>query len=506
MPEYLSPGVYVEEVPSGPRPIEGVSTSTAGMVGLTERGPTRSRLVTSWGDFQSWYGGVIDPATSFAPFAARGFFDNGGQRLFVARVTRADAVAASMTLATAGAQTVIVTATGPGDWGNRIFLRVQPGTLDDAADPLRRLLRVTLLYYRVAPPMPFVDPLDRANIANPDRRVPDIVEDYDNLGVLPTQSDFFIARVTSHSHLIEVAWGNPAIAPDVPNPTGAFVQLATVAGADGVAAIVAATFQGNFADPPDQRMGLAALAGIDQISILMAPDEGNTVAIPTVADRNAVTNGLIDQCELLRDRFAVLSLDAGIGDVADPTFTNTRDTSYAAVYYPWIRVLDPQTSITALSRRLVTSPASTRARTSSAACTRRRPTRWSAASSTATQRHPQAARVHDRQARAGHPEPAGHQRAARLPRGRRGIRVWGARTLSVRSAVELRQRPPAVHLHRGVDRRGHAVGRVRAERRAAVGPRAPVVTQLPDLRSGAAARCRARPQTRRSSSPATARR
>ena len=50
--------------------------------GLTERGPTRPRMVTSWGDFVSWYGGIIDPAVSFMPFAARGFFDNGGQRLF----------------------------------------------------------------------------------------------------------------------------------------------------------------------------------------------------------------------------------------------------------------------------------------------------------------------------------------------------------------------------------------------------------------------------------------
>ena len=39
MPEYLAPGVYVEEIASGPRPIEGVSTSTSGMVGVTQRGP-----------------------------------------------------------------------------------------------------------------------------------------------------------------------------------------------------------------------------------------------------------------------------------------------------------------------------------------------------------------------------------------------------------------------------------------------------------------------------------
>jgi phage tail sheath protein FI len=85
MPEYLAPGVYVEEIPSGPVPIEGVSTSTAGMVGLTERGPLLPRMVTSFGDYQSWFGGIIDPAISFLPLAAKGFFDNGGQRLFVAR-------------------------------------------------------------------------------------------------------------------------------------------------------------------------------------------------------------------------------------------------------------------------------------------------------------------------------------------------------------------------------------------------------------------------------------
>ena len=52
MPEYLAPGVYIEEIATGPRPIEGVSTSTAGFVGETERGSTRPTLVTSWADFQ----------------------------------------------------------------------------------------------------------------------------------------------------------------------------------------------------------------------------------------------------------------------------------------------------------------------------------------------------------------------------------------------------------------------------------------------------------------------
>jgi phage tail sheath protein FI len=76
MPEYLAPGVYVEEIASGARPIEGVSTSTAGFVGGTERGPMDVRLVTSFGEFERVYGGLIDPDISFLPFAVRGFFEN----------------------------------------------------------------------------------------------------------------------------------------------------------------------------------------------------------------------------------------------------------------------------------------------------------------------------------------------------------------------------------------------------------------------------------------------
>src|SRR6267143_466766 len=59
MPEYLAPGVYIEEVSTGPRPIEGVSTSTSGFVGETERGPTHPVLVTSWQNYYQWFGGKV---------------------------------------------------------------------------------------------------------------------------------------------------------------------------------------------------------------------------------------------------------------------------------------------------------------------------------------------------------------------------------------------------------------------------------------------------------------
>ena len=64
MAEYLSPGVYVEEVESGAVPMEGVSTSTAGFIGMAERGPVigRPQLVTNFADYQRMYGSYLSEA------------------------------------------------------------------------------------------------------------------------------------------------------------------------------------------------------------------------------------------------------------------------------------------------------------------------------------------------------------------------------------------------------------------------------------------------------------
>jgi phage tail sheath protein FI len=91
VPDYLAPGVYVEEILNGLHPIEGVSTSTAGFVGETGMGPSAPTLITSWAEFERVFGGFIDgPPLNHPhphlPYAVRGFFDNGGKRAFVARV------------------------------------------------------------------------------------------------------------------------------------------------------------------------------------------------------------------------------------------------------------------------------------------------------------------------------------------------------------------------------------------------------------------------------------
>src|SRR4051812_44678807 len=84
MPEYLAPGVYVEEVDTGNKPIEGGSTSTVGFVGIAERGPTAPKFLGSFAEYARTYGGYVDNA--FLAHAVEGFFLNGGKRCFVVRV------------------------------------------------------------------------------------------------------------------------------------------------------------------------------------------------------------------------------------------------------------------------------------------------------------------------------------------------------------------------------------------------------------------------------------
>src|SRR5215475_4641935 len=102
MPEYLAPAVYVEEVDTGSKPIEGVSTSTSGMVGVTERGPVNVPiLVTSYGEYRRWFGDTLNPDLYgdhvFLPHAVDGFFTNGGKRVYITRVLPANGATLAQT-------------------------------------------------------------------------------------------------------------------------------------------------------------------------------------------------------------------------------------------------------------------------------------------------------------------------------------------------------------------------------------------------------------------------
>lgn len=120
MPDYLSPGVYIQEL-EGPAPITGVSTSIAAFVGMTERGPVNVPIMCGGqSDYTRWFGGLLmrdefadpnnpDRAHCYLPYAVAGFFNNAGQILYVTRVLPDEATYAQETLFDRGSSTAVAT-------------------------------------------------------------------------------------------------------------------------------------------------------------------------------------------------------------------------------------------------------------------------------------------------------------------------------------------------------------------------------------------------------------
>ncbi|GAA6184713.1 phage tail sheath subtilisin-like domain-containing protein [Aliiglaciecola sp. NS0011-25] len=160
MPEYLAPGVFVEEVSFRSKSIEGVPTSTTGFAGMAKWGPVcyreqgiqgptscEPRLITSFTEFERVYGaleniqiddgGTIAPRLPYLAHSARAFFENGGKRLYVSRVFAANTGADSSDFDTAadawgigraavpisGNSDAILQARWPGEMGN-MFVKV----------------------------------------------------------------------------------------------------------------------------------------------------------------------------------------------------------------------------------------------------------------------------------------------------------------------------------------------------------------------------------------------
>lgn len=313
MPEYLAPGVFIEEIERGPKPIEGVATSTAAFLGPTERGRLKPRLTTSYGEYLRFFGDIFGP-DNYMPYAVRAFFDNGGRRCYVARIVGEGAQPATVDL-----EGLTLTATGPGTAYDRVWVRISEGTTRQA-DGTAAGFRLQLDYWAND-----VDvPADAASI--PNAVPPTLSEDFDDLSVDPNSQAFFEKRVNNgNSSLVEIS--APA---GVALPSGSDGRLS--GGTDG-APITNATYDG--ADPdPNNRTGLAALD----------LDEFREVAIVHTPGADYLTAGrIITHCERNRFRFAVVDSLANQADAStvDPR-SQITDTSYAGLYYPWYFISDPR--------------------------------------------------------------------------------------------------------------------------------------------------------------------
>ena len=127
MPTYLHPGVYIEEVPSGAKPIEGVSTSVAAFVGAARRGPAgEANLIQKLDDYTAEYG-EIESTDDAMGFAVQAFYLNGGGAAYICRLVGEGSEQAeeSFTGEDTGATDILtVRANSVGRWGNEVYVRI----------------------------------------------------------------------------------------------------------------------------------------------------------------------------------------------------------------------------------------------------------------------------------------------------------------------------------------------------------------------------------------------
>lgn len=370
MAEYLSPGVYVEEYDNSPRTIESAGTSTAGFVGMAVKGPSSGApaLVTNFASFQKQFGGFLNEYTHgeyrYLAYAVEQFFVNGGTRCFVARVVPPDAKKAAGTFGILAAEAV-----DEGKWGNKIMIsastscRKKIQLLEKLGDKIYRgkslsgfregdlvsfhgeVNRIAAIYdEEVTMEEEFTeDPVDKnivpVNVVTSleidlSVRYEDAVESYVGMTLNQASPDYIEKRM-GRSELVKIA-----CTPDdrLKNPVemilgdGIFDGSVTLSGgSDGtLASVNDGTFIGEDLGPGN-RTGIQAFLENDLVSMM---------AVPGVTSPE-VEVSLVSHCENMKSRVAVLDMPKQMtktGELIE--FRSMIDSTYAAMYHPWISVFD----------------------------------------------------------------------------------------------------------------------------------------------------------------------
>lgn len=334
MPELLHPGVYVQEVSSGVRPIEGVSTSTAAFIGVTSKGPlpgtvlptgriAQPVLVTSFTDYLRQFGGFR--RDSFLTYAVRAFYDNGGRRVYIVRVAT-NAVTATLPAA-AG---LPIAAANQGAWGNDVWV-----SLDASSDGVAGNFKLIVMTGTSAT-----------------EAARNVVETYDNVTFqagTTAPPNYVRTLVNGRSEYIAFT-GNltsaPAAIPMAPT------RLTT--GSDGVAVTPTAHLGSAAADNSVTGTGLRALDKITDVNLIAIPGVGDAASVSAAMGYCKNTRALQD-CFFIGDVGSVTSveaarLDGAVTDVrtiaqartyAVTSITDKSVGDYGAIYFPWVLSADP---------------------------------------------------------------------------------------------------------------------------------------------------------------------
>ena len=326
MPTYTAPGVYVEEIPSSQKSLSAAATAIAAFVGFTENAPnddpsdpegTKPRLVTSWTQFEELYGGFVNGY--MLPLSVYGYFQNGGSIAYIVRVPNTEPANEPSRVALPAADRAL---------GTPLTIEsIEPGA------PLSVVVRSA--DSDDDGPSPFdldvlmggqqVETFENLTLDPGDRNVATVV----NATSTKVKVSLDLKEGVDLGTMIEVMKPGtyPLVAPaPLPIP---------VSGK-------------KFTGSETARTGINGLSIADEVTMVMVPDLVTAATRPDgtidLAMWKAVQTALIGHCELQGNRMAILDAPPGMSvqqvkewrsDVA------MYDSAFAALYYPWIKVENP---------------------------------------------------------------------------------------------------------------------------------------------------------------------
>ncbi len=335
MPTYLTPGVYVEEIPAQSKPIEGVGTSVAAFVGLAPGGPLNTPMrISNWTQFARTFGDPSNPdagpfmSGAYLAHSVYGFFQNGGGLCWVVRVGGDSSNGAGPPIA----QAALPAAANPSlDAYRAVALPAADGdvSLELSEEP--------------PPPPPDGEEGDGGGgkEAEPSWRLVVTAgsarEEHEGLTLKRGRTNI-ATKVNSASKLIRL------------EETGASLPEGQRAPATGTYSLVAAAVAptdltgGDFEGDVARRQGLGSIAAIDEVTMLVVPDLQTLGEDAQIRD---LQGKMVAHCENAGDRMAILD---GPPDMLPQDILEWRmdtagwDSKFATLYYPWIEVMDPLTN------------------------------------------------------------------------------------------------------------------------------------------------------------------
>ena len=313
MPTYLSPGVYVEEVDGGSRPIEGVGTAVAAFVGFAAQGPVNTpTLISNWSQFTRVFGEFVEGC--YLAHSVYGYFLNGGGNCYVVRI---GASGSNGSEPVTGPQAVVggLRAVAlDGAAGQNVSIEVGEASEGKPADRFTLTVKV-----------------DGKQV----EQYPDVT--------VKRGKDNVVRAVSERSKVItltEVAEASPTT-----QPAKGTVALAAPA---PVPAIPERLVPDDYTGDVAERSGLGGLEAVDEVTMVCVPDLMSAYqrGVLDLEGVKAVQLAVIAHCELMGDRVAVLDPPPGLSpqQVKDWRVDHAGyDSKYAALYYPWVKVYDPAT-------------------------------------------------------------------------------------------------------------------------------------------------------------------